>query len=388
MKLLDHVIGAVASRARPGPADPVAQVALAFSDWQPGRHAADPLHKDLSAVARIGDSLFLACDEGASVERLRRLDDGAFGAHAHLPLGPLIDLPGGDDGEMDIEGLCAAEGWLWIVGSHAHKRAKPKRDENAPEDALARMEACEREPNRYCLARLPLVEREPGLFEPVRKDGRRRAAWVKFGKRHSRLLQWLGRDPHLAPFLAIPSKENGLDIEGLAARGSRIWLGMRGPVLRGHAVVLELDLKEDEPGRLKARRIDGERRYRKHLLDTSGLGIRDMRLDGDDLLLLVGPTMSLEGPAFVLRWCGAVRDERSGVIAPERVETVAELPYRLHIDHPEGLELWPEGGEGALLVIHDAPGPDRVDGSTLRADVIRPREAGVRGPVPAEAASA
>ncbi|MBO1909543.1 hypothetical protein J4G37_32585 [Microvirga sp. 3-52] len=29
-----------------------------------------------------------------------------------------------------------------------------------------------------------------------------------------------------------------------------------------------------------------------------------------------------------------------GVIAPERMETVAELPYQLHVDHPKGLEIW------------------------------------------------
>jgi hypothetical protein len=160
----------------------------------------------------------------------------------------------------------------------------------------------------------------------------------------------------------------------MAVRGERVWLGLRGPVLRGHAVVLDLELRQRSPNRLKGRRIDGERRYRKHLLDTRGLGIRDMRFQGDDLLLLVGPTMSLEGPAFVLRWRDAAHDDGSGVIAPERIETVAELPYHLHVDHPEGIELWPEAGKGALLIIYDAPSPERTDPDTftVRADVICP----------------
>ena len=86
--------------------------------------------------------------------------------------------------------------------------------------------------------------------------------------------------------------------------------------------------------------------------------------------------MSLEGPAFVLRWRDAAHDDRSGVIAPERIETVAELPYQLHVDHPEGLELWPEAGAGALLIIYDAPAPERSDPDTftVRADVICPRQ--------------
>lgn len=355
-------------------AEIIAQVPLTFSDWQPIRHIKDPFLKDLSAVTRIGDCLFLACDETASVERLRRLDDGSFGDHRHFILDALVDLPAGADGEMDIEGLCAADGFLWIVGSHSLRRSKPKRDENDRTKALQNMEEIEREPNRYFLGRIPLMEEAPGLFSLAQSDGERQAAWFKLSKKQSALERWLAADPHLGPFLDIPSKENGFDVEGLAVHGNRVWLGLRGPVLRGHAVVLDLKVKQNAPNRLRARRIDGERRYRKHLLDTRGLGIRDMRFDGDDLLLLVGPTMSLEGPAFVLRWRDAAHDKASGVIAPERIETVAELPYLLHMDHPEGIELWPEAGAGALLIIYDAPAPERTDPgtSTVRADVVGP----------------
>jgi hypothetical protein len=357
-----------------GKAVPVGQINLIFSDWRPLRHVEDPLHKDLSAVARIGNSLFLACDETASIERLQRMTDNRFGEHRHFSLDSLVDLPAGAEGEMDIEGLCAVDGFLWIVGSHSLKRSKPKRDESDPDDALTRMEKVDREPNRHFLGRIPLVEEAPGLFMPARSEGEREAAWAKFGKRSSALTQWVSSDPHLGPFLTIPSKENGFDVEGLAVRQDRMWLGLRGPVLRGHAVVLDIEITEKAPGRLKARRAEGERRYRKHLLDTRGLGIRDMRLDGDDLLLLVGPTMSLEGPAFVLRWRDAVHDDVSGVIAPGRIEAIAELPYRLHADHPEGIDLWPEAGPGGLLVIYDAPAPERTDPETftVRADLINP----------------
>jgi hypothetical protein len=125
-------------------AETIAQVPLTFSDWKPIRHLEDPLHKDLSAVTRIGDCLFLACDETASVERLRRLDDGSFGDHQHVPLGALVGLPAGAEGEMDIEGLCADGGFLWIVGSHSRKRSKPKRDENDHTEALQKMGECAR----------------------------------------------------------------------------------------------------------------------------------------------------------------------------------------------------------------------------------------------------
>ena len=85
------------------PAEAVGQVSLAFSDWRPLRHVDDPLHKDLSAVSRVGDCLFVACDETASVERLQRRDDGSFGAHRHFTLDAFVDLPGGADGDAAKE---------------------------------------------------------------------------------------------------------------------------------------------------------------------------------------------------------------------------------------------------------------------------------------------
>jgi hypothetical protein len=55
---------------------------------------------------------------------------------------------------------------------------------------------------------------------------------------------------------------------------------------------------------------------------------------------------------------------------------VAELPYQLHVDHPEGLELWPEAGGGGLLIIYDAPPPERTNPAlTVRADATSPRQA-------------
>jgi hypothetical protein len=356
------------------PASRVGQVELTFSDPDALRRLGDPVTKDLSAVARAGNCIFLACDEAAGLERLTRDANGRYGAHRHILLTDLFDLPGGPDQEMDIEGLAAVDGYLWIVGSHSLKRKKPAGTDGEGVQALARMEEVEREANRYFLGRVPIEEEAPGIFTARAEVRDRRAACLSTGRKGG-LAKWLRKDPHLAPFLKVPAKENGLDIEGIAVRGERVWLGLRGPVLGGHAVVLELALKEPKRGRLKPRAIgpDG-RRYRKHLLDTGGLGIRDLRLDHEDLLLLVGPTMALEGTAQVLRWRGAVADDTEGMVPPRRLERVADLPYSREMDHPEGLELWPDGGSGAFLVVYDAPGPERLDAGsrTVRADVLRP----------------
>ncbi len=39
---------------------------------------------------------------------------------------------------------------------------------------------------------------------------------------------------------AVPGKDNGLDIEGLAVSEDRIFIGLRGPVLRGWTVILAM----------------------------------------------------------------------------------------------------------------------------------------------------
>lgn len=360
------------TKRRP-PSDRVRQVDLSFSDQRVLRHLDDPVAKDLSAVARAGRGLFLACDEAAGLERLTKAGDGRYAAHEHIMLGDFFDLPAGPGEEMDVEGLATAEGYLWIVGSHALKRKKPDKDARSGVEALAQMEEVVREANRFFLGRLPLEEGPAGVFSPRPAVGGRTAACVTVGTTGKGLSRWLRKDPHLAPFLNVPSKENGLDIEGIAVAGKRVWLGLRGPVIRGYAVVLDLELKEPKRGRLKPRRVDSTgRRYRKHLLDTDGLGVRDLRRDGDDLLLLVGPTMSLKGTAQVLRWRDAIRDTEEGLVAPDRLEHVVDLPYGREANHPEGLELWPEAGPGALLVIYDAPGPERLtdENRTVRADII------------------
>lgn len=81
---------------------------------------------------------------------------------------------------------------------------------------------------------------------------------------------------------------------------------------------------------------------------------------------------------FVLRWQDAAHDDASGVIAPDHTETVAELPYWLHVDHTEGIGVWPKAGDGSLLIIYDAPAPKPTDPgtSTVQADVICRSRAG------------
>jgi hypothetical protein len=177
------------------------------------------------------------------------------------------------------------------------------------------------------------------------------------------LADLLTDDEHLAPFLAIPSKDNGLDVEGLAAHGESLYIGLRGPVLRGWAVVLEVRPVPDptDPARLALDAFGDGTRYRKHFLALGGLGVRDLCPDGDDLLVLAGPSMALSGPVRVFRWHGAATGGAGPVVRGEEISLEAELPHGDGVDHAEGIALLEPGDPAGarLLVVYDSPSPAR-----------------------------
>ncbi len=181
----------------------------------------------------------------------------------------------------------------------------------------------------------------------------------------------LDGDDHLASFLAIPGKDNGLDIEGIAVHGDpgqeRVLLGLRGPVLRGWAVVLQVAPREDD-GELKLTKSFDGGRYAKHFLDLDGLGIRDICAQGDDLLLLAGPSMDLDGPVRVYRWRGAAQIQAPDVVHREELHRELDLPHGEGDDHAEGIALLPSG---ELLAVYDSPAAHRLpEPGIVLADVV------------------
>ncbi len=326
-------------------------------------------HTNLSAVRSDGSVLWVAGDETATVERLVA-EDGGWSRQESFALAELVDLPGADHEEADVEGLARDGAFLWAVGSHSLKRKRVK-DKHDSAKALDRLATVQGQANRQVLLRLPLEEVD-GLLRPVREtevDGETQQA-ASYGSRGKDLRDLLEDDEHLAPFLPIPGKDNGLDVEGIAVRGDRVLLGLRGPVLRGWALVLELRpyVDEDEPDRLRLHQLDDGRRYRKHVLDLAGLGVRDLCPYGDDLLVLAGPTMDLDGPVHVFRWHGAMTVDAPAVVRGDALTRVLELPYGDGCDHAEGIGLL---DDGRLLVVYDSPAPERVQDGAVLADVVR-----------------
>jgi Protein of unknown function (DUF3616) len=334
-----------------------------------------PLSQDISAVAVAGRTLFAACDETATVERLVRTSDGDYYQQENIALCDHFALPDGPGGEMDIEGLAIDGVFLWIAGSHSLKRDKPDlaSDDNAK--ALDELEDIDRKANRYFLGRLPLAV-DRGVHRPAqsngKKAGRSGPACLKMkpGGRNA-LTKLLHRDRHLAPSVTMPCKENGFDIEGLAVKGDRVFLGLRGPVLSGWAVVVELRIKPSKPGRLKLGKCGKGRRYLKHFLPLKGLGIRDLRFDGEDLLVLAGPTMSHDGTGALFRWRSPIGAGDDRVHAPEDVQHIMDLPYARGGDQAEGVEIVEVGGARRLMIVHDNPSPERLgSGESLVVDLF------------------
>jgi hypothetical protein len=336
-------------------------------------------HDNLTAVRVDGEHLWVAGDETATIDRLV-LDPtptpSRAGRQRSFRLADLVQLPGPPGGETDLQGIARSGGWLWAVGSHAlvRRRPKPIHDDGK---VVRRLGKLRRDPNRFVIVRLAMqlgVDRRP---EPVRvaRDGRRSA--LIGAPRAESLVDLLRADAHLAPFLTIPGQDNGFDVGGIAVVGDRLYVGLRGPVLRGWAVVLELRPAQDptDPGRLALGIFPEGARYRKHVLDLGGLGVRDLCPDGDDLLVLAGPTMALSGPVRVHRWRDAVADGGGPVVRDAELSVETVLTNGEGVDHPSAISLLgpdPLDPRARLLVVYDYPSADRRPwADTVLADRVR-----------------
>jgi len=346
--------------------------------------AADSLvHANLSGAAFTGDWLWVAGDEACGVDRLRRLapmgsEALRFGQVRDFPLAELLDLPGAPDDEADLEGMAVVDGWLWVVGSHGFKRknAKPGR---ADADNARRLAKVTLDGNRRLLACLPIepdAQGEPCLVRRAR-DGRR-AQRLDGDSLRNPLTRALADDPHFGPYMAIPGKDNGFDIEGLAVHGRRLLLGLRGPVLRGWSALLEIEVQARGDQLRLLPLDDSGLLIRKHFLQLDGLGIRDLHFSGDALYLLAGPTMVLNGEIRVYKW-PAAGPALAANREPVRFETAlagsVALPHGRGTNRAEALCELPasmSGGKPGWLVLYDAPGDDRKDGEyTVYGDLLR-----------------
>lgn len=343
------------------------------------------LFSNLSAIQLTPDGgLWLGSDELSVVgtnklntlERLSLQEPGVFGDHNLFEIRDFIDLSD-KAGEIDIEGLDYADSYLWFTGSNSTKRKKAK-GKNLEKD-IQRLAEVETEENRYLIARIPLVAGQLHKFcsDPDSPSRELSAACLRRDQPGNQLMAALQADPHLGSYITsgLPSKENGFDIEGIAVHQNRLVLGLRGPVLRGWAMLLEIAIAEANPGELQLQPLDSTKQlYRKHFLELDGLGVRDLCFHGNDLLILSGSTMDLIGSQRVYRWRDAVHTSDHTVCtqASGDLELLFHLPYSATGDKAEGMTLFPSLGEAGLLMVYDSPNAERIVGTTgVFADVFR-----------------
>jgi hypothetical protein len=349
------------------PANPVKTLPLAF--------VPELFHValDLSAARVIGHTLWLGSDETAHLEVLQ-LQDEAGTDHQSIAVADYLSLPHGDTQEIDIEGIAYSDHYLWVVGSHSLKRKRVKPAEHSIAENIQRLGTLSMEENRYLLGRIPCVEGQLYKSCPHPADPTKtlQAGQLKREKHGNQLTRSLRDDNHLREYLKanIPGKENGFDIEGIAVTADRIFLGLRGPVLRGWAILLEVQVKEKNSGELRLKKIgpDGER-YRKHFLNLRGEGIRDLCFYQDTLLVLSGPTMDLTGDTQIFQIPNALKAlQRQSLLEPEPILTI---PGAAGADKAEGMTLFSET-EPSVLIVYDAPHGDRMDPerATVLADVF------------------
>ncbi len=347
----------------------------AISLNEAGKHVRD----GLSSAVITGKNLWTCCDERSSLERLTRQPDGSFGDHTTFDLNQFLKLPAGEACEVDIEGL-GVDGHqcLWVVGSHSLARKKPKK-KDSPEKQIKRLAKVKEDPNRYVLARIPLMKEEATgnyVLCHTCQDAQYpsktvKAAQLISAEQGNQLMEVLAEDDHFKRFMKIPGKDNGFDIEGLAIDKGKIFVGVRGPVLRGWAVILELQVEDKEEGYFQLKPDPQGRLYKKHFLHLEGMGIRDLRVRGKELLILAGPTMDLDGTIAVYRWKEGLSQQSEAIVHRSELERLFDVPHgsgdTTGQDKAEGMALL---DEDQVLIVFDSPTLVRKpDEASVLADI-------------------
>lgn len=290
-------------------------------------------HEDLSAGALMGDLLLLAPDEGTRIEVMVPSGDGLFTKSHHL------ELDEDASGELDLEALAVEGDTVWALGSHSRRRrtVDPRRGRKKNRKRLRKIDE---ESARAALFRFRLDPRSGELAGDIdRLD----------------LRKLFEEEPILKPFLDIPSKENGIDLEGLAVRAGRLYLGFRGPVLRGNWLpVIVLD-------------FDKPKKYKLRFIQLGGRGIRSLEAVRDGLLAIAGPVGDGDASYQLYFWDGEDTMPDHGV-SEGRLQLLTELQTPPAAKAEGLLVLGEDDTSWELMVIFDSA----PHGAPARLRVAKP----------------
>ena len=199
---------------------------------------------DLSGIACLsGKSCLIGADEGRAVQLVELSREAKM-----LKVVQTVPLLRSGK-EIDIEAIAAEGDSYYIIGSHGISKKQGEPQEN-----------------RFRIFRLK-VNRETG--EP---------ASVTMAS----LSEVLRSDPVLGEHFQMPLQQNGLNIEGLAVRDGRLFVGFRNPNVGGYAFVLEVAAEDVFTNRPRPRYV-----LRKLRLGE-GLGIREIVAAETGFLIIAG----------------------------------------------------------------------------------------------------
>lgn len=225
-----------------------------------------PNSLDISGAAFVGNFLAICSDEGRSIQLLERTGDRAFKVQKPLELTT--------SGQLDLEGIASHDDTLYVVGSHSWLRLQTSHT------------ATQEQNRRFLSIAMPEPERDVLFRLTMRPDGSIKTS-EKISLRHQ-----INHDALLRTFREVPSKENGVDIEGIATDGKWLYAGFRGPVVRGSFIPV-MKFAFDDPTV-----------YTLLMLDLHGLGVRDLTRTADGFLVIGGPVGDGPGDYRLFYWDG------------------------------------------------------------------------------------
>ncbi len=133
-----------------------------------------------------------------------------------------------------------------------------------------------------------------------------------------------------------PSKDNGLDVEGITVANHELLLGLRGPVLRGHALVASYPLETILRKSASVKTI--RRAPTMYFLYLGGLGIRALETVRDSVYIIAGMTMDIAKADFSLyKWNG-----KTDTFKQKKVKYSKDEFCHLIDISPKNLDLKPE----------------------------------------------
>ncbi|MEM1368585.1 MAG: DUF3616 domain-containing protein [Cyanobacteria bacterium P01_H01_bin.15] len=232
--------------------------------------------ENVSGVQSDGENLLLVTDELNDIFVLKgNKQDDHYKLTGKLQLHPDPEAP-----EVDLEDIALSGNNFYAVGSHA----------------LARRSVKEKKKYQKNRDRLRTVRSESARNQVLKfsykEDGQDKPKVVKQSVKSKSLITYLENDEVLGPFTKIPSKENGVDIEAIAADETYLYFGFRGPVLRSNYVPVMVTSFENL--------AEYELRY----VDMDGRGIRGMTKVNDGFLLIGGPVGDGDQPYQLYFWNG------------------------------------------------------------------------------------